>query len=123
MASHGFQRAWLIALSLLLVLWLRPGISRADPDPWLGRDKALHFSFSAAIAVGGYGATALLGDDTRWRVWGGAGAAILAGVGKEVVDIHGPGDASFKDLTWDLIGTATGVGVAWLIDRCFFHSM
>ena len=45
--------------------------------------------------------------------------ALGAGVGKELWDLNGPGDASWRDLTWDVIGTATGVlvasGVDWLI--------
>jgi putative lipoprotein len=107
--------------ALLVALLVPSSVAASDPDPWLGRDKGLHFSASLVLASGGYGATALATDQTRWRVLGGTGLALCAGVGKEVADTYGPGDASWRDLTWDLIGTATGVGVAWLIDRIFFH--
>ena len=43
--------------------------------------------------------------------------AIAAGAGKEIADRYDGGDSSWRDFTWDLIGTATGVGIAWLIDR------
>jgi putative lipoprotein len=108
--------------ALLVALLIPSSAAASDPDPWLGRDKGLHFSATLVLASGGYGATALATDQTRWRVLGGTGLALCAGVGKEVADYYGPGDASWKDLTWDIIGTATGVGVAWLIDRIFFHT-
>ena len=109
------------AALLILVLMLGwAGVARAasDSDPWLGRDKALHFSASLVLAGGGYGGVALVtdADQRRWRLAGGAGLALAAGAGKEIADHFGAGDASWRDLTWDVIGTATGLGVAWLID-------
>jgi putative lipoprotein len=89
----------------------------ADPDPWLGPDKALHFTISAATAATGYGTAAILTPDKRYRFLTGASLALAAGVGKEVLDFYGPGDASWKDLTWDVVGTATGLAVAWAINR------
>jgi putative lipoprotein len=94
-----------------------------DDDPWFGRDKALHFSFSAALAGAGYGGAALLTEreDRRWRLLAGAGVALCAGIGKELYDLSGHGDASARDLAWDAIGTATGLLVAWTIDRLLFQ--
>jgi putative lipoprotein len=88
-----------------------------DADPWFGRDKALHFSASAVIASGGYGLSRLVFDDRRPCLLIGGGLAAAAGIGKELYDLSGHGDASFRDLTWDAIGTATGLLVAWLVDR------
>jgi putative lipoprotein len=104
-------------LCLLATSLLSPAAARAEPDPWLGRDKALHFSASALIAGVGYGGAALLTDDRRWRLAAGGGLAIAAGAGKEIADASGYGDPSWRDFTWDLIGAATGLGVAWLIDH------
>ena len=109
--------ARLAALFLGAAVLLAPVAARAEPDPWLGRDKALHFSASAVIAGAGYGGASLLTDDRRWRLAAGAGLAIAAGAGKEIADANGHGDPSWRDFTWDLIGAATGLGIAWLIDR------
>lgn len=99
---------------------IAPRTARAagpDPDPWFGRDKALHFSASAALAIGGYGVGALAFDTRPPRFALGAGIALAAGVGKELWDWSGHGDASWRDLTWDMVGTAAGLAIAWAADR------
>jgi len=85
-------------------------------DDWFGPDKALHFEASAAIALARYGGTALFSDDTRVRLAVGGGLALSAGVGKELWDLSGHGDPSWRDLTWDAVGTVTGLAVAVTID-------
>jgi putative lipoprotein len=102
----------LVALALVAA---RPARA-ADPDPWLGRDKALHFGASAILASGGYGATALVSDDRRVRLAVGGAFAFSLGAAKELWDLSGHGDASWRDLTWDGIGTVTGLAVAAAID-------
>ena len=90
--------------------------AQTDPDPWWGRDKALHFTVAGAIAGVGYGVgTAFL--DHRWQcaVFGG-GLAVGAGAAKELLDMTGTGDPSWKDFTWDVNGAAVGLGVAIAID-------
>jgi putative lipoprotein len=117
-------RAVATGLALALVVTMIGGMGHAqDADPWFGRDKALHFSFSAALAGGGYGGAALLTrcEDRRWRLLAGAGVALTAGIGKELYDLSGHGDASARDLFWDAVGTATGLLVAWTIDRLLFQ--
>jgi putative lipoprotein len=88
----------------------------ADPDPWLGKDKALHFAASGAIAAGGYTVGAFVFDARGHALVFGASLALAAGIAKEALDLTGLGDPSWKDLTWDVIGTATGVAAAWAID-------
>jgi putative lipoprotein len=108
-----------VALLTLLPLAaaLPPRRARAaDPDPWFGRDKALHFGVSALLASGGYGATALVTDDRRLRLAVGGGFAFSFGVAKELWDLSGHGDASWRDLTWDAVGTVTGLAVAAAVD-------
>ena len=60
-------------------------------------------------------------DDRTARVVAGASLAMAAGIGKELWDLAGHGDPSWKDLTWDAIGTATGVltarAIDWLVVR------
>ncbi|MDI1477508.1 hypothetical protein [Polyangium sp. y55x31] len=89
----------------------------SDPDPFFGRDKALHFGFSAALAGGAYGAAALYGLDGRAnRVAVGVAVALGAGYTKEILDAAGFGTPSWKDFAWDLLGTAVGLGVSVAID-------
>ena len=87
-----------------------------DPDPWFGRDKTLHFGASVAVAGAGYGLSAIGRDDLRIRIAFGAGAGIVVGAAKEIFDLAGFGTPSWKDLTWDVIGTVVGVGISVSID-------
>jgi putative lipoprotein len=100
-----------------IALVLAAATARAeDDDPWLGRDKALHFSACAVLSAGGYGAAALATDDVRVRAGAGIGVGLAAGAAKEIWDLTGRGDPSARDLAWDVAGTATGVAVAALVD-------
>jgi putative lipoprotein len=101
---------------------LSSSVRAGEPvDPWFGRDKALHFAATATIATAGYGGAALVTDDRTARVVAGASLAMAAGIGKELWDLAGHGDPSWKDLTWDAIGSATGVltarAIDWLVVR------
>jgi putative lipoprotein len=88
----------------------------ARADDWWGPDKALHFGVSAGIAGAAYGVSATV-IEPRWgRAVAGASVALAAGGIKELVDLTGAGDPSWKDFTWDVLGTAVGVGIALAID-------
>lgn len=105
---------WFCGLSLIAALvW--PVSARAE-DAWLGRDKALHFGFSTALAAGGYAGSTFLVNEPWQRAAAGAGFGMALGIGKEVYDATGHGDPSWRDLTWDLIGCTLGAGVSMLID-------
>ncbi len=95
----------------------------ADPDPWLGPDKALHFAAGAGLAVGGYAVASAFSDDVRVRLLVGAGAGLAGTAAKELVDLAGPGSASWKDFTWGAIGCAVGLAVAWAVDRWIVQSL
>jgi putative lipoprotein len=118
LSAPGRSRAGAgVALAVALAVCLAAPAARAsDPDPWFGRDKALHFGATALLANVGYADAALASDDVRVRLAVGGGLALTAGVGKELWDLSGHGDASFRDLTWDVIGTATGLALAAAID-------
>lgn len=100
-----------------------PCARASDRDPWFGHDKALHFSASAGIALTGYGAAALFTPREPPRLLAGGILALTAGVAKEIRDSQTGGDPSFRDLTWDAIGTASGLLVAWAIDRLVHRVM
>ncbi len=104
-------------------------LSAPRGDAWWARDKALHFGASAGIAVGGYAGSALvealvrepeLGQggraDRKLRLAIGGGLALGAGIAKELSDRYTGGDPSWRDLGWDVVGTATGLAVAYSID-------
>ena len=110
------------ALVLAGVALLLDHIRRARPaapidDPWFGRDKALHFAASASLAVVG------LRRAPRWRPMTGPPAsrrgvtfALGVGTAQGSLGLTGHGDASWRDLTWDVVGTTTGVLFAYAID-------
>lgn len=110
--------ASLIATALCFACVPRAAV--AQSDPWLGRDKALHFGASFALAGGGYAGTSLLSPSPTVRATSGAAIALGAGIAKEVYDRYAGGHPSWRDLTWDAVGTATGVLTAWLLDRYVF---
>jgi putative lipoprotein len=105
-----------LVLGTALLLASRAPARAQDADPWFGRDKALHFSVSAALATATYAGAAFVTDDRRTRAASAFALALAAGVAKEVWDLAGPGDASWRDLTWDVVGATTGVLLAYAID-------
>ena len=107
-------RAPLAALLAVALLWAPR--ARADEDPWWGEDKALHFGASATIAAGGYALGAAVFEARGHALLVGAGAAAVAGIGKEALDLAGLGDPSWKDLAWDGIGTVAGLAIAFGLD-------
>ena len=109
-----------VAFALAFLLAARPAAQAAEPDPWFGRDKVMHFSVSFALAGNGYADTAAFSKRTSVRVLSGAGIALSAGIAKELYDQYEGRGLSWRDLTWDAIGTATGTLVAWLVDRYLF---
>lgn len=114
------KRALPLPLATVCVALWAPAAHAAMPsdaaDPWFAPDKALHFGVSAGLASAGYAASSLLFEDRRARLLSGAGLALTAGIAKELSDLAGNGDPSWKDLTWDAVGTAVGLAVAWAID-------
>lgn len=95
---------------------LASSVAHADPDPWLGQDKALHFGFSSVLAIGGYTAATVFSDSPKVRLAYGGSVALLAGIGKELYDFGGHGTPSWKDLTWDVVGAAVGLAISWAVD-------
>ena len=86
-------------------------------DAWIGRDKALHFTAGTALAGGGYYLGAVMFESRDRRIVTGLSLAMGAGALKELHDRASGGSASWRDVTWDAVGAATGVTIGWLIDR------
>jgi putative lipoprotein len=98
------------------------GRARAE-DLWLGPDKGLHFGASAVLAAGGYAGSMWIVREPFERAALGAGVGLAFGIGKELYDATGRGDPSWRDLAWDVIGCAFGVGVSLLLDHTFREPM
>jgi len=112
-----------LAAPLALSLLLTAGAAAAkDPDPWFGRDKALHFGVSAGLAAGGYAALSPWLDSRAERALGGAAFSLTLGASKELWDLAGHGDPSWRDFTWDVLGTALGVALAVGVDALVSHA-
>lgn len=115
------KRSRLVPCVLLVaILALVPGRARADQDDFWGRDKALHFSFSVVLSAGTYTASSFFFDARYPRLLLGAGVSLGLGAGKELADLAGLGTPSWKDFAWDVIGTATGLLVAYGLDLAIF---
>lgn len=97
--------------------WSRPAVANeTGADPWWGRDKALHLGVSTGLAAAGYGVSSLWLDRAWQRASAGAAFSLTLGVGKELADWAGYGTPSYKDLLYDVAGTALGVTLAYLVD-------
>jgi putative lipoprotein len=111
----------LLCLSLLVPLSARGGASGpSSRDDWFSQDKFLHFGVSAGLAGAGYTSGALLFDAPHARWLTGAGVALGVGLGKELYDAGRGSIFSWKDLSWDVLGTGTGLALSWAIERLFF---
>jgi putative lipoprotein len=110
------MRGALFVAGVALLLGRAAYAQQQDTDPWFGRDKALHFAASASIAVVVYAGASFKTDDRPTRVAAAVTFALAAGLAKETWDLAGHGDASWRDLTWDVIGTTTGVLFAYAVD-------
>jgi putative lipoprotein len=104
-----------VSLALALALTTSRGLA-ADPDPWLGEDKALHFGVSAGLAGATYAAGAAIFDARGDALLLAGGVTFAVGAGKELLDLAGCGDPSWKDLAADAAGTIVGLAIAWSLD-------
>lgn len=111
-----------LCLSLLVPLSARGEAPEVHSgDDWFGQDKALHYGVSVGLAGAGYAGGALLFEEPEARWLTGAGVALGAGLAKELYDAGRGSFFSYKDLTWDVLGTATGLVLSWAIDRLLFQ--
>lgn len=102
--------------AVLLTAALLTTDARADDDPWLAHDKFLHATVSGTLANLGYAGATQLFESRGAALLAAAGFTIAVGATKETIDLVGAGDPSWKDFTWDVIGTAVGVVLAFSMD-------
>ena len=105
-----------LLLAALIALWPAPARAEANDDPWLAKDKVLHFGVSTVLAGGVYGLGVGSGERRDLSLAAAAGIGLGLGIAKELLDLTGSGNASWKDLTWDAAGVAAGMLIGLLID-------
>ncbi len=89
-----------------------PAAEARASDRWLAEDKLKHFFMSYATTVATYAAVRSAGVDATAGVSLAAAAGVVAGIGKELYDVRSSGPFSVRDLVWDGLGIALGVGLA-----------
>jgi len=94
-----------------------PAPRHSARDPWFGRDKLLHFTASMLIQSAAHSVFRARGADFSQASVGAGLVTATAGIGKELWDLQGHGDASFRDLTWDAIGGASGAVLMRQLDH------
>lgn len=108
-----------IAVVLCACTLLLSPSAKADADPWFGADKAKHFAVSGSLSLAGYSAAWAFDQPATTRWLSGATLSLGAGAAKELWDLSGHGDASWRDFAWDVIGAATGLLIASAIDAAW----
>ncbi len=101
------------------VLVAAPARAHAQDD-LLGPDKPLHFAATTLLSLGSYSLAASLHADRDLRFAVAFAVPLGAGLAKELFDAAAGGDASRGDFAWDLLGTMTGVMLAWLFGELIF---
>jgi uncharacterized protein YfiM (DUF2279 family) len=107
--------SWFVGALMLIVVLACPGRVVAQ-DKWFAADKAKHFAAGAALSGAGYAAAAPVTKRRGWRVAIGTSVGLAAAGGKELRDRRRRG-GSWRDFAWTAGGTASGVLVAWIIDK------
>ena len=83
----------------------------------------MHYSVSFMLAADVYTVASAHTESPAWRALWGSAFSLSAGLAKEVLDESNGRRFSWRDLTWDALGTATGTTVVWLIDRYLLRSL
>lgn len=87
-----------------------------NDDRWLGKDKFLHFGYSAFFS--GASSIALnrhFDYDRNDAIVIGVSVTVSLGAAKELIDYNSPGEtSSYKDFIWDVAGALTGIFIASL---------
>ena len=74
-------------------------------DDWFAPDKVQHFFSSAFVQTMSYGALRTTGLNHGSALAGATITTATVGIGKEIHDLKTHGDFSYRDMTWDAIGT------------------
>ena len=117
--AFDLPRRWpsCVVLVFSFVLAARVSAQPQPSDRWWARDKAMHCSVSVMLAADAYTVASAFTESPLYRALWGSTVSMSFGLAKEWHDQSIGRSLSWRDLTWDALGTATGTTVAWLIDR------
>jgi uncharacterized protein YfiM (DUF2279 family) len=114
----GFQSLFCCMLGVGL-LWLAffPRQAQAADDAWWGKDKRKHLLLSSGAAFAGYLWLGSMELEPAFRIGLTTLTVLGAGALKEAWDTGGRGQASWKDMAWNVVGNAVGLLLAWVVER------
>lgn len=96
----------------LLAVLLCSGCAHTASDAWTGRDKAEHYFASAALAAAGSEVSQRQHRSRAQSSSVGFMFSLSLGAAKEGFDSRPAGSGwSWKDLSWDLAGAASGIAL------------
>jgi len=75
-------------------------------DSWFGVDKVKHFFMSAFVTSVSYSAIQAAGGNRKTAMVGAVGTSMAVGFAREIHNRRTTKLFSFKDLSWDAVGTA-----------------
>ncbi|HMP72819.1 MAG TPA: hypothetical protein PKE55_06095 [Kiritimatiellia bacterium] len=117
--THKLKHRARLSLPFLAIALSACSSFRVCDDRWTGRDKAYHFTASAAIGSGSYVLAREAFDTSRSEAaLAASSVALAAGLAKETYDLHIKQTCwSWRDIAWDILGTSVGVTAAAWADR------
>jgi putative lipoprotein len=92
-------------LALSLALNLVFAQTAVAGESWFGVDKLKHFFLSAFATSVSFSAIQAAGANRRTSMAGAIGASAALGISRELYNLRTTKVFSFRDLTWDAIGT------------------
>ncbi len=101
--------AWVVALFVT-------ACGSARGDRWLSDDKARHFQASAGLSALGVVGSGLVVDDPLARFGVGVLGAVAIGGAKELSDLSGNGQASGRDMAFNVAGAVVGGALTLLFE-------
>jgi uncharacterized protein YfiM (DUF2279 family) len=98
-------------LALSLALNLVFAQTAVTGDSWFGIDKLKHFFLSAFATSVSFSALQAAGANRNTAMAGAIGASAVLGISRELYNLRTTKVFSFRDLTWDAIGTGAAAAI------------
>jgi len=116
MRAVNSARQAFLAAALLGACWAGAGSVADAQERSFAPDKRLHFAVSAGVAFGCVLVLDRVELSATLRTSLSLAIPLGLGLGKEVFDAARGGEFSHADLAWDVVGVATGLVLAYLVE-------